>query len=132
MAEIEEAEAVIETVKEVVEEVAAVVKPDEKPAPQKSQLAESIAKQQPVEKSILNGGTPAQNLADMTMDTVKDYLNGDGHVTVHTEESSTIKKTVVKDGDIVTTVHEQELKDGKVIKDDVVNVNLSSAQEQEA
>ncbi|THD28629.1 putative Neurocalcin [Fasciola hepatica] len=57
---------------------------------------------------------------DLTLDSIKEYLNGDNMVTVKTFESSTEKHTLVEGGRIVTTLHETEKIDGKVMKDDVV------------
>ncbi|TPP63331.1 hypothetical protein FGIG_11986 [Fasciola gigantica] len=57
---------------------------------------------------------------DLTLDLIKEYLNGDNVVTVKAFECSTEKHTSVEGGPIVTTLHETEKIDGKVMKDDVV------------
>ncbi|CAH8532399.1 unnamed protein product [Schistosoma turkestanicum] len=63
-----------------------------------------------------------QDIADVTLDSIKEYLNGttDVEMVVKTTEQSTEKRTLVEGGKITTTIHEVEKIDGKVTKDDVV------------
>ncbi|TNN06273.1 Lethal(2) giant larvae protein 1 [Schistosoma japonicum] len=62
-----------------------------------------------------------QNVGDVTLDSIKEYLNGtDVTLVVKTTELSTEKRTLVEGGKITTTVHEVEKIDGKVTKDDIV------------
>jgi len=70
----------------------------------------------------------AQQVGDITLDSIKDYLNdgSGGNVTVKTTESSLEKHTVIEGGNVVTTVHQTERIDGEVTKDDVVQVKSSS------
>ncbi|KAF8568082.1 hypothetical protein P879_02745 [Paragonimus westermani] len=57
---------------------------------------------------------------DVTMDSIKEYLNGEGTVTIKTVETSSEKRTLVEGGHVVTTLHETERVDGKLIKDDIL------------
>ncbi|KAA3670770.1 uncharacterized protein DEA37_0012783 [Paragonimus westermani] len=57
---------------------------------------------------------------DVTMDSIKEYLNGEGTVTIKTIETSSEKRTLVEGGHVVTTLHETERVDGKLIKDDIL------------
>ncbi|CAH8860299.1 unnamed protein product [Trichobilharzia szidati] len=64
-----------------------------------------------------------QNVGDVTLDSIKEYLNGsEGTMVVKTTELSMEKRTVVEGGKITTIVHEVETVDGKVTKNDVVKV----------
>lgn len=49
-------------------------------------------------------------------------FSGSGTVTVKTTESSLEKHTVIEGGNVLTTVHETQLVDGEVVKDDIVQV----------
>ncbi|TGZ68643.1 hypothetical protein CRM22_004151 [Opisthorchis felineus] len=64
--------------------------------------------------------TGAPHAGDVTMDSIKEYLNGEGTVTIKTIETSSEKRTIVEGGQMVTTLHESERVDGKLIRDDVI------------
>ncbi|CAL8088252.1 unnamed protein product [Calicophoron daubneyi] len=64
--------------------------------------------------------TTASHAGDVTLDSIKEYLNGEGTVTIKTIETSSEKHTLVEGGHVVTTLRETEKVDGKVTKDDVI------------
>ncbi|CAH8645904.1 unnamed protein product [Dicrocoelium dendriticum] len=57
---------------------------------------------------------------DMTIDSIKEYLNGDGAVTVKTVETTSEKRTLVDGGHVTITLRETEEVDGKITKDDLL------------
>ncbi|VDO94311.1 unnamed protein product, partial [Schistosoma curassoni] len=81
-------------------------------------VEEEIIPTNKMNDTILENG---QNIGDVTLDSIKEYLNGtDVTMVVKTTELSTEKRTLVEGGKITTTVHEVEKVDGKITKDDVV------------
>jgi hypothetical protein len=71
------------------------------------------------EKSAVSA-TATSHAGDVTLDSIKEYLNGEGTVTIKTIETSSEKHTLVEGGHVVTTLRETEKVDGKVTKDDVI------------
>ncbi|KAL7055624.1 hypothetical protein AAHC03_022735 [Spirometra sp. Aus1] len=74
----------------------------------------------------------AQQLGDITMDSIKEYLNDSGAVTVKTTENSLEKRTIIEGGHVMTTVHETERVDGEIVKDDIVQVKSTNEAEPSA
>ncbi|VDM16152.1 unnamed protein product [Hydatigera taeniaeformis] len=65
----------------------------------------------------------AKEVDSFTKDITKGILtDGSGTVTVKTTESSLEKHIVIEGGNVLTTVHETQLVDGEVVKDDIVQV----------
>ncbi|KAL5971333.1 hypothetical protein TSMEX_000934 [Taenia solium] len=65
----------------------------------------------------------AKEVDNFTKDITKGILtDGSATVTVKTTESSLEKHTVIEGGNVLTTVHETQLVDGEVVKDDIVQV----------
>lgn len=74
----------------------------------------------------------AQQVGDITMDSIKEYLNDSGAVTVKTTENSLEKHTIIEGGHVMTTVHETERVDGEIVKDDIVQVKSTNEAEPSA
>ncbi|VDN38189.1 unnamed protein product [Dibothriocephalus latus] len=66
------------------------------------------------------------------MDSIKEYLNDSGAVTVKTTENSLEKHTIIEGGHVMTTVHETERVDGEIVKDDIVQVKSTNEAEPSA
>ncbi|KAG5454833.1 Lethal(2) giant larvae protein 1 [Clonorchis sinensis] len=85
------------------------------------QTTETMDSAAPLEEKIGSAlPTGAPHAGDVTMDSIKEYLNGEGTVTIKTIETSSEKRTIVEGGQMVTTLHESERVDGKLIRDDVI------------
>ncbi|OON17872.1 hypothetical protein X801_06283 [Opisthorchis viverrini] len=85
------------------------------------QATETMDSAAPLEEKIGSAlPTGAPHVGDVTMDSIKEYLNGEGTVTIKTIETSSEKRTIVEGGQMVTTLHESERVDGKLIRDDVI------------
>ncbi|KER31597.1 hypothetical protein T265_02233 [Opisthorchis viverrini] len=98
------------------------------------QATETMDSAAPLEEKIGSAlPTGAPHAGDVTMDSIKEYLNGfdyhkmpflfsvsEGTVTIKTIETSSEKRTIVEGGQMVTTLHESERVDGKLIRDDVI------------
>ncbi|BHF82276.1 Lethal(2) giant larvae protein 1 [Sparganum proliferum] len=80
----------------------------------------------------LGANSIAQQVGDITMDSIKEYLNDSGAVTVKTTENSLEKHTIIEGGHVMTTVHETERVDGEIVKDDIVQVKSTNEAEPSA
>lgn len=75
----------------------------------------------PLEVSDKSYLPTVSHAGDMTIDSIKEYLNGsDGAVTVKTIETTSEKRTLVDGGHVTITLRETEQVDGKITKDDLL------------